>query len=81
MVNTEIFAQAGNFKLTVKEVPIKHFHRTKGQATGANFFVILKAFRELFFMWQHLRHVKPGVKPGLFLEHGKVENTPISKNN
>src|SRR5438552_5078426 len=34
MVNTEIFAQASAFGMTVKEVPVSHFPRRHGEPTG-----------------------------------------------
>src|SRR5437762_2486777 len=50
MVNTEIFAQASKFGMTVKEMRVSHFPRRHGKPTGGNPAVILKAFRELFRM-------------------------------
>ena len=47
MVNTEIFAQAARFGMTVKEVQVNHFPRRHGKPTGGNVAVIRKAFREL----------------------------------
>ncbi|HPF40140.1 MAG TPA: hypothetical protein P5081_22815 [Phycisphaerae bacterium] len=37
------------------ETPVSHFPRTAGAPTGANFKVILKAFRELFRLRRHIR--------------------------
>jgi glycosyltransferase involved in cell wall biosynthesis len=47
MVNTEIFAQAARFGMTVKELRVNHFPRRHGKPTGGNVAVIRKAFREL----------------------------------
>src|SRR6266487_6620146 len=47
MVNTEIFAQASRFGMTVKEVRVSHFPRRHGKPTGGDPAVIIKAFREL----------------------------------
>jgi len=47
MVNTEIFAQAARFGMTVKEVQVNHFHDGTARPTGGNVAVIRKAFREL----------------------------------
>ena len=44
MVNTEIFAQASKFGMTVKEVPVNHFPRRHGKPTGGNVAVIVKHF-------------------------------------
>ena len=46
-IDAEIFARAQRRGLTVKEVEIEHLPRTAGHQTGANPWVILKAFREL----------------------------------
>ena len=67
MVNTEIFAQASAFGMTVKEVPVSHFPRRHGEPTGANIAVISKAFRELIRMGRSLRSITPD-QLGLFRE-------------
>ena len=74
MVNTEIFAQAGNFNYQIKELPVTHLPRTSGSSTGANLRVILKAFRELFLMWQHLRTIKSQDASGLLTYQEISEN-------
>ena len=58
MVNTEILVQMRRFKMRIKEVPVSHFERSAGQSTGANLFVILRAFKELIRLWIKLRRVK-----------------------
>lgn len=67
MVNTEIFAQASAFGMTVKEVPVSHFPRRHGEPTGDNVAVISKAFRELTRMRRSLRTITPD-QLGLFRE-------------
>ena len=67
MVNTEIFAQASAFGMTVKEVPVSHFPRRHGEPTGDNVAVISKAFRELIRMGRSLRSITPD-QLGLFRE-------------
>jgi len=67
MVNTEIFAQASRFGMTVKEVQVKHFPRRHGKPTGGKFAVIIKAFRELIRMRRMLHTTTPD-QPGLFGE-------------
>src|SRR6266480_7657864 len=69
MVNTEIFAQAARFGMTVKEVRVNHFPRRHGKSTGGNIAVIRKAFRELIRMRRILHRVTPD-QPGLFRENG-----------
>ena len=67
MVNTEIFAQASAFGMTVKELPVSHFPRRHGMPTGDNVAVISKAFRELTRMRRSLRTITPD-QLGLFRE-------------
>src|SRR5438445_7978196 len=67
MVNTEMFAQACAFGMTVKEVPVSHFPRRAGEQTGDNVAVISKAFRELTGMRRSLRTITPD-QLGLFRE-------------
>jgi glycosyltransferase involved in cell wall biosynthesis len=67
MVNTEIFAQAARFGMTVKEVRVNHFPRRHGKSTGGNVAVIRKAFRELIRMRRTLHRVTPD-QPGLLRE-------------
>lgn len=50
MVNTELLAMCKQYDFTVKEVPVSHYPREKGQQTGANLRVIAKAFVELYKM-------------------------------
>jgi glycosyltransferase involved in cell wall biosynthesis len=69
MVNTEIFAQASKFGMTVREVRVNHFPRRHGKSTGGNIAVIHKAFRELIRMRRILHRVTPD-QPGLFRENG-----------
>lgn len=54
MINTEILTQACQKGLRIKEVPVSHFRRVAGKQTGANFSVIVKAFRELLAMRRRL---------------------------
>ena len=74
MVNTEIFAQASKFRMTVKEVRVSHFPRRHGKPTGSNFAVISKAFRELIKMRRMLHTTTPD-QPGLFREHASGPET------
>jgi glycosyltransferase involved in cell wall biosynthesis len=59
MVNTDILVQATRMGFRIKEVPVTHFRRMAGQPTGANFRVIVKAFRELMRLYFKLRSVQP----------------------
>ncbi len=55
MISAELLARARNRGLRVAETPVTHFARTAGNPTGANFKVIVKAFRELFRLRRHIR--------------------------
>ncbi len=46
-ISAEILVQCARGGLTIREVPVSHFPRSAGQATGANLKVVAKAFREL----------------------------------
>src|SRR5438552_15835126 len=74
MVNTEIFAQASRFGMTVKEVRVSHFPRRHGKPTGSKVAVIMKAFRELIKMRRMLHTITPD-QPGLFREHASGPET------
>lgn len=56
MVSTELLAQAGILNFTLAEVAVSHYARQAGEQTGANPWVILKAFVELFKLYGKLRH-------------------------
>jgi glycosyltransferase involved in cell wall biosynthesis len=59
MVNTELLAKFVRMRVTIKQVPVGHYPRTAGKATGANLGVILHAFRELFKLAGKLRSWYP----------------------
>ena len=59
MVNTDILVQTVRLGFKIKEVPVTHFPRRYGRQTGANFRVVLKAFRELLRLYHKLKSVKP----------------------
>jgi hypothetical protein len=54
-ISAEILAQCVRGGLTVCEVPVNHFPRAAGKATGANLRVVAKAFRELPVVWKYRR--------------------------
>ncbi len=56
LINTEIYARMKRLNMTVIEVPVTHYERITGKATGANPFVILRAFYELVKLWLRLRN-------------------------
>ncbi|MCA9256878.1 MAG: glycosyltransferase family 2 protein [Phycisphaerales bacterium] len=55
MISTELLAKATYQGLRIREVGVRHYPRTAGEQTGANFRVILKAFRELFALHGRIR--------------------------
>ena len=61
MVNTDILVQATRMGFKIKEVPVTHFPRLQGKQTGANIQVVLKAFKELFWLYHKLRNIHPMV--------------------
>lgn len=52
-ISVEILTQCQRGGLSITEVPVNHFPRSTGKATGANLKVVLKAFRELPIVWQY----------------------------
>jgi hypothetical protein len=54
-ISVQILAQCAHGGATISEVPVRHFPRTAGRATGANARVIAKAFRELSRMLKYRR--------------------------
>lgn len=67
MVDTELLAGAKARGYTIVEVPLRHLPRTAGSPTGANYKVILRAFRDLIRfrlrLWDELKHEKNEVTP------------------
>ncbi|MFI4912134.1 MAG: glycosyltransferase family 2 protein [Sedimentisphaeraceae bacterium JB056] len=51
LIDTEILARAVRKGYKIIQMPVKHYPRQYGHATGANPFVILRAFYELFRLW------------------------------
>lgn len=52
-ISVEILTQCQRGGLSITEVPVNHFPRSTGKATGANLGVVFKAFRELPIVWQY----------------------------
>lgn len=64
MVNTEMLVKLKKLGVKFVEVPVRHYPREHGSATGANLKVILHAFRELLRLNGKIRRWKvklPGV--------------------
>jgi CheY-like chemotaxis protein len=52
--SAELLIKARRLGFQIKELPVHHFPRTAGSATGARPDVIVQAFVELFQLWRHL---------------------------
>jgi hypothetical protein len=52
--SAEFLIKARRFGFRVTELPVSHFPRTTGSATGARPSVILRAFREIFRLWREI---------------------------
>jgi glycosyltransferase involved in cell wall biosynthesis len=63
MVNTEMLVKLTRMGVPFVEVPVRHYPRVHGQASGANLRVIFHAFRELFRLHSKLRNWHADVPP------------------
>lgn len=54
MVNTEMLVKLSKLGLRFVEIPVHHYPRVHGSATGANLRVIVRAFRELMRLHRQL---------------------------
>jgi glycosyltransferase involved in cell wall biosynthesis len=52
--SAEFLIKARRLGFRVAELPVRHFPRTSGSATGARLSVIVRAFWELFLLWRDL---------------------------
>lgn len=66
-INAEIMVQCQRGGLTIAEVPVAHYPRYHGAPTGANYKVIVKAFRELPKLWKY-RSTEPIAIAPLFAD-------------
>lgn len=58
LINTEILAFAARRGWKHIEVPVSHYPRRFGNPTGANFWVILKTFKEYFILRKRMNQIK-----------------------
>jgi glycosyltransferase involved in cell wall biosynthesis len=56
MVNTEMLVKLNRLGYKWIEVPVNHYPREGGKATGANLRVIIRAFRELLKLHHRIKH-------------------------
>jgi len=61
MIDTEVLAKAKYLGYRIVQVGVHHYPRTAGRQSGADWRVILRAFKELF---QLRRHIRSTLKPG-----------------
>ena len=55
LIDTEMLAKARRLGYSIGQSGVHHYPRTAGQQTGAKLSVILRAFRELFALYKHIR--------------------------
>ena len=55
LISTELMARLAGRGAKVKEVDVQHLPRLTGEQSGANLKVVMKAFRELFALYQELK--------------------------
>ena len=58
MISAELMAQVIGRGAKICEIEVKHLPRVAGKQTGANFNVIIRAFRELFLLRRGLREIR-----------------------
>jgi glycosyltransferase involved in cell wall biosynthesis len=63
LIDTEVLARAKRLGYTIGQVGVHHFPRTAGAQTGANFRVILRAFKELFGLYRDIRRTSRRAQP------------------
>lgn len=54
-ISSEFLIKAKKAGFKIIEIPVHHYPRTKGEATGAKLNVIIKSFIDLFRLWKKLR--------------------------
>jgi glycosyltransferase involved in cell wall biosynthesis len=55
LIDTEMLAKARRLGYSIGQTGVHHYPRTAGTQTGANMKVILRAFKELFRLYGHIR--------------------------
>jgi glycosyltransferase involved in cell wall biosynthesis len=72
LINTELLAKFARMGVTMKQVPVRHYPRHQGKASGADLRVIGHAFRELLRLIVTLR----GWSPPIEAESDPEDETP-----
>lgn len=55
LIDTEMLAKATRLGYSIGQLGVQHYPRVAGAQTGANLKVVLRAFQELFKLYQHIR--------------------------
>lgn len=63
LVNCEMQAKLRRQGATLVQVGVHHYPRVAGSSTGGNLKVILKAMRDILFLWWKMRDYHPEVAP------------------
>lgn len=58
LIDAEVLGRAARLGYTIGQVGVHHYPRTAGSQTGANWRVILRAFKELFKLCREIRRTK-----------------------
>lgn len=59
LIDAEVLARAKRLGYTIGQIGVHHYPRAAGEQTGANFRVILRAFKELFVLHKDIRRTTP----------------------
>jgi len=62
MITTELMARLAGRKAKICEVDVQHLPRVAGEQSGANFRVIVRAFKELFALYRELHSARRAVQ-------------------
>jgi glycosyltransferase involved in cell wall biosynthesis len=62
MINAELLFKLQKMHVPIVQMPVHHYIRTKGKATGANLAVIRRAFAELRQLGKQLRQWQPSAQ-------------------
>jgi hypothetical protein len=60
LIDTEILARAIRRGYKIKQYGVHHYPRIAGEQSGANIKVILRAFKELFKLYNRIRKTQTG---------------------
>jgi len=55
LISAELLIRAKKAGFRIAQVGVHHYPRVEGSPTGANIGVIVKAFKELFWLWRNLK--------------------------